>query len=203
VGKSKRIEELEASLRKVVPALREAGVPFLLAGSAACYAYGGPPPERDIDIFVTPDDAEQALEALEAAGLRPERPPEEWLLKAWDGDVLVDLIFSPKGLELTPELISRGIRMGVAAMSVPVMTLEDLFASKLLALDEHNADYSVLLLFARAVREQVDWEEVRARTRHSPLAVAFFTMIEELRLVHHAAPRERHVHITAIGTSET
>ena len=31
-------------MRKVVPALRDAGMPFLLAGSAACCAYGGPPP---------------------------------------------------------------------------------------------------------------------------------------------------------------
>ena len=27
------------------------------------------------------------------AGLRAEDPPEEWLVKAWDGDTLVDLIF--------------------------------------------------------------------------------------------------------------
>ena len=36
--------ELESTLCKVVPALRDAGMPFLLAGSAACCAYGGPPP---------------------------------------------------------------------------------------------------------------------------------------------------------------
>ena len=28
--------------------------------------------------------------------MTPERPPEEWLVKAWDGDMLVDLIFDPK-----------------------------------------------------------------------------------------------------------
>jgi len=38
------VAELESTLRKVVPALRDAGMPFLLAGSAACCAYGGPPP---------------------------------------------------------------------------------------------------------------------------------------------------------------
>ena len=29
--------------------------------------------------------------------MRPEDPPEEWLVKAWDGDTLVDLIHHPEG----------------------------------------------------------------------------------------------------------
>ena len=28
--------------------------------------------------------------------MRAEDPPEEWLVKAWDGDTLVDLIFPPR-----------------------------------------------------------------------------------------------------------
>lgn len=198
MGASRQVDNLEATLRKVVPALRDVDVPFLLAGSAACYAYGGPPPEKDLDLIVKPEDAHRAQDALASAGLRPERPPEEWLLKAWSDDVLVDLIFSPKGLEVTDEMFDRAIHFSVAAMDVPVMSLEDLFTSKLLAVDEHHADYSVLLVMARAVREQVDWGEVRERTRQSPMAAAFFTLIEELGLVHPVHP-ERRVHVTAIG----
>jgi predicted nucleotidyltransferase len=199
---SRRVEELESTLRKVVPALREAGVPFLLAGGAACFAYGGPPPERDIDIFVAPESADQVLEALAAAGLQTERPPEEWLVKAWDGDILVDVIFAPAGLEVTDELLGRGRMIPVAAMRIAVMSLEDLFISKLLSLDEHHADYSVLLLMGRAVREQVDWAEVHARTHHSPLAMAFFTMMEQLRLMP-ALHGERRTHVTVIGSPAT
>ena len=39
-----------------------------------------------------------AARALRAAGMRSEDPPEEWLVKAWDGDALVDLIHHPKGM---------------------------------------------------------------------------------------------------------
>ena len=34
-------------------------------------------------------DMERALESCAAAGMRTETPPEGWLVKAWDGDVLV------------------------------------------------------------------------------------------------------------------
>jgi len=35
-------------------------------------------------------------------------------------------------------------------------------------------------LFGRALREQIDWEDVRARTAKSPYARAFFCLVEEL-----------------------
>jgi hypothetical protein len=52
--------------------------------------------------------------------------------------------------------------------------------TKLLALKEHEVDYDSVLEISRALREQVDWADVRRRTEHSPYAKAFFTLIEEL-----------------------
>src|SRR3954453_1653035 len=88
-------DSIEASLKRSVAALRDAGIPFLLGGSLASWARGGPETRHDLDLIIKPDDAEQALEALQQAGMRTERPPEEWLLKAYDGDTLVDLIYCP------------------------------------------------------------------------------------------------------------
>jgi hypothetical protein len=56
-------------------------------------------------------------------------------------------------------------------------------ATKLMALHEHQLDYTSLLRIARAVREQIDWPSLRARTSGSPYATAFFVMCEELGLV--------------------
>ena len=39
--------------------------------------------------------------------MRPERPPEEWLFKAWNNDVMIDLIFHPAGLDMTDEVFER------------------------------------------------------------------------------------------------
>jgi hypothetical protein len=61
-----------------------------------------------------------------------------------------------------------------------VMSLEDVMTTKLLAMREHELDYDNALEIARALREQVDWDEVRERTRESPYARAFFYLAEEL-----------------------
>src|SRR3954471_1055097 len=90
--------DMEATLKRSAAALREAEVPFLLGGSLASWARGGPESRHDLDLMIRPRDVGRSLAALEEAGMRPERPPEDWLVKAWDGDTLVDLIFCPKGM---------------------------------------------------------------------------------------------------------
>jgi hypothetical protein len=40
-----------------------------------------------------------------------------------------------------------------------------------------------VLLIDRALREQIAWDAVRARTEGSPYAKAFFTLVEELGLL--------------------
>jgi hypothetical protein len=61
-----------------------------------------------------------------------------------------------------------------------VMTLEDVLVTKLLALDENSLDYKAVLQISRSLREQIEWEDVRARTAGSAYAAAFFTLVEEL-----------------------
>jgi hypothetical protein len=183
-----RFEDICATLRVVVAALDEAEVPYLLGGSMACWVHGAPPPVKDLDLALRPDDADRALNALEAAGLRPERPPEGWLVKAWRGDICVDLIFDPLGVDVTPELIEAAPIRGVLGLRLPVMALEDVIASKLLALDEHHLDFAYLLAITRPIREQVDWEDVRRRTQDSPYAAAFLVLLERLEVVPPTAP---------------
>ena len=176
-------DDIEHALKRAAAALREADVPFLLGGSLASWARGGPETRHDLDLMIKPEDAERALEALEGAGMKPERPPEEWLLKAWDGDVLVDLIFGPKGLPMTDEVIERGDEIAVLDMDMRVMALEDVLTTKLMALSEHSLRYEGLLQIARALREQVDWDAVRKRTADSPFARAFFVLAEGLEIL--------------------
>ena len=149
---------------------------------------GGPQTDHDLDLMVEPEDAERAVEALGAAGLRIENPPEEWLYKAWDGDVLVDVIFNPSGGPIDDAMFERAEELDVSAVSMNVMALEDVLVTKLLSLREHVVDYESLLEIARALREQIDWEDVWRRTRQSPYARGFFYLAEELGLVEE--PRE-------------
>jgi hypothetical protein len=168
------------TMKVVVAVLRETEVDFMLGGSMAAWARGGPEPDNDLDLMVRPGHAEAALEALAGAGLRVEHPPEEWLYKAWNDEVLIDLIFCPSGLELTDEVFARAETISVMALSIPVMALEDVLVTMLYALDEHALDYSRLLAITRALREQIDWPALRTRASGSPYAKAFLTLVEEL-----------------------
>lgn len=173
---------LIGTMKIAVAALRDANVPFVLGGSAAAWARGGPEPDNDLDLMVPPAHADAALEALAVAGLRPERPPEEWLYKAWHGDVMIDIIFRPTGLEVSDDVLKRADTISIMAISTPVMALEDVLVTMLCALDEHALDYSRLLAITRALREQINWSSLRTRTSTSPFANAFMTLVGELGL---------------------
>jgi hypothetical protein len=115
-----------------------------------------------------------------ALGMTTTNPPEPWLTKAWDGDVLVDLISRPIGLCVDDALFARCDDVDVGAVRMPVMSVDDLLTTKLFALSEHNLDYAPLLEYARSLREQIDWAMLRKRTGASPFAAAFFTLVEDL-----------------------
>lgn len=180
--------DLIDAMKRGAAALREAGIPYLLGGGLAAWARGGPPTEHDVDFFVLPADAERALETLVAAGMRAERPPEEWLLKAWDGDTLIDLIFRPAAGEIDGGYFDRAEEIEVAAQTMPVASLADVMTTKLMAITEQDPDLSSVLEIARSLREQIDWGFVRERTGGSPFARSFFTLVEELGIVAAPAP---------------
>lgn len=177
-------EELIEAMKTAAGVLQEADVPFVLGGGLAAWARGGPKSEHDVDLLVREADVDTALTAFTRAGMRTERPPEGWLAKAWhQNGTLIDLIFSPTGDPLTDEWIEHAPVLEVMAVRIRVSPLEDIFITKLLALTEQEPDFGDVLELARALREQVDWDEVRRRTDSSPFARAFFTLVEELAIV--------------------
>jgi Uncharacterised nucleotidyltransferase len=182
LGKNEVAAALTDSFKRSVAALDAQGIPYLLGGGLGCWARGGPPSSNDIDLMLKPEDAERAQQALAEAGMRPETPPEQWLRKAWDGEILIDLIFEPSGMRIDDEVIARGEVISVEAMQVRVMDLDDILTTKLLALDEHSADYRDLILITRSLREQIDWPKLRERTAESPFAAAFFVLADGLEI---------------------
>ena len=199
-------DDMTAVMKRVAAALRDADVEFALAGSLAIWARGGPESSHDLDFVLRERDAERALAAVEAAGLKPEDPPEEWLVKAWDeSGVLVDLIFGPSGV-YADEVLANAETLNVVSMKMPVMALEDVIVTKVMSLTEHSVDYGTLIEMARALREQIDWEAVRRRTADSPFAAAYFVLLDRLGIVPEGrpagGPRGARVRVEVTGAGE-
>lgn len=174
---------LVASMKHAAAALRNAEIEFMLGGGLAAWARGGPATDHDVDFYVREEHAERGLEALVAVGMRAERPPEEWLYKAYDGPVLVDLIFRPAGGPITDDHFARAAWLEVGAQSLLVASIDDVLVTKLRALTEQEPNFQAVIELARALREQIDWPFVRSQSDSSPFARAFFTLVEGLGIV--------------------
>ncbi|MGW4245426.1 hypothetical protein [Nocardia sp. NPDC004722] len=177
------IDELLHALTRAVNTLADTDIRFAVAGGCAVYARGGPISDHDVDLFIKRADIGPARTALARAGLRLSDPPEDWLIKAYAGDTLVDLIFRPNYREVTDEMLDRADVMRIGPTIAPVISGTDLIIDKLLVFDAHRLDLSPMLRIARDLREQVDWPVVREHTVHSPYARAFLGLLADLSVI--------------------
>jgi hypothetical protein len=184
---------LRTALRRSASALKADGVAFALGGGYALWVAGGPEPSHDVDLVVAETDVETAVNSLEAAGLRVERPPEDWLFKAYcdaeesaepaEEPALVDVLHRLGGVPVTHSLLDTAREYEVLGVRIPVLPPTPIMIAKLQSLSEHYCDFAALLLVVRAVREQLDWAEIRKATQDNPFAEAFLFLIERLGIL--------------------
>ena len=136
---SDRVEQQhEEVLVRVVDVLDRAGIPFALMGGLAAATVGRERSTKDVDLFLTREDAESALAPLADAGFRTERTDPGWLFKAFWGESLVDLIFESSGGILFDEEVRAHLRqVSVRGRQVPALSPEDIVIIKALANAEH------------------------------------------------------------------
>jgi len=198
VGSGER-SALERTLVRVCTALRTANVPFAVTGGSGVYARGGPLPEHDVDVLVRPSDVDDAVRALLSVGMRATDAPEDWLRKVYDDAVPVDLIYRPAECPVTHDTLAAAEELHVASVQAPVAPATDIVADKLLSLGAQHCDFGWILPAARALREQIDWVALRARTGHHPYAEAFLLLADRLGISSVDRP-ERHNGYGSPGT---
>jgi Uncharacterised nucleotidyltransferase len=176
-------DEIRDLLKRTAVALKEAGVPFALCGGYAAWVRGAPEPDHDADFLVPEAEAERATKVLEDAGLDVQDPAEDWLTKVVRGGSFVDVIWRTCGHPVESDLIDRSELLPVLSVQMPVLRATDIVVTKLMALDEHYCDFSRMLPVARALREQVDWYEVRREVADNDFAVVFLQLLERLRVL--------------------
>jgi hypothetical protein len=179
-------DALREAILQTVTALKSAEVPFAVAGGYALYAWGGAEPDHDADIVVERSNLEAATTVLSGAGLEIERPPEDWLVKAWwrqgVAPAFVDVIYELAGNPVDSGLLRRALPRPVYAVEAPVLPAHDVIAAKLIVLSEHSCDFTALLRAARAVREQVNWRALRQETTTNPYAQGFLDLVDRLEI---------------------
>ncbi|MEW5808903.1 MAG: hypothetical protein AB1925_05560 [Actinomycetota bacterium] len=176
-------DDLREALRRAASALKADGPPFALAGSYALWAHGAPEPSHDVDFVVAEPDTEAAAATLSKAGFDIRRPPEDWLFKAAlsvDGPAVIDVLHQINRVPVDPEMIAGASTLDVLALSMPVLTPDQVMLQKLRSLHEHHCDFAKLFPVVRAVREQLDWAGLRAQTADNPFAATFLDLCARL-----------------------
>jgi hypothetical protein len=176
-------EDVRDLLKRTAVALKRGEVPFALCGGYAAWARGAPEPEHDADFLVREADAARAAQVLAEAGLEVVHPAEDWLLKVVEGGCFVDVLWRTCGVPVQADLVERAEVLPVLSVQMPVLAATDILVTKLLALDEHFCDFARMLPVARALREQVDWDRVRADVAGNDFAVVFLVLLERLAIL--------------------
>lgn len=176
-------QALHDGLRMTAVALGGAGIPYALCGGYAAWARGAPEPEHDADFVIREQDVETARAALTEAGLDVREPAEDWLFKAFHHGELIDVLFRMVGEPVAQEMFDRADVLEVLAVRMPVLGATDVFSSKIRVMHEHYCDFARLLPVARALREQIDWDQVRRESADHPFAQAFLFLLTELRII--------------------
>ena len=174
---------LATTLKRVASTLKAAEIPFAVGGSFAVYAHGGHSSDHDVDFLIREHDKEAALRALASVGFRTEQPPEDWLVKVYDEDRMVDLIHRPVESPVTDVTLRDTEVISVEAISMPVISATQLMIHKLLSYSQHYCDFATGFPVARSLREQIDWPRVRRETAKSPYAEAFLILLDRLDVV--------------------
>lgn len=164
-------EAFLAVLDTALNALARSGVPFAALGGLASSVMGRHRWTHDIDLFVRPEDADAALDALQSAGFTVQRLNSHWIYKAMLDDVVVDVIFRAKGdLTYDDDMIERTWVADFKGRPLPVLAPEDLVVIKAIVHDEETPRhwFDALGVLKSAT---LDWDYLEHRARVSPRRV--------------------------------
>jgi hypothetical protein len=151
---------------RVLTALTDAGIQFLIGGAYALERYTGIWRDtKDLDIFIRPADSERALDALAAVGCRTELTFPHWLGKAYCGEYFADLIFSSGNgtARVDDEWFHCSVDAEMLGRRVKLCPVEEMIWSKSYVMERERYDGADIAHLLRARAKQLDWERLLRR----------------------------------------
>ncbi|HET8627681.1 MAG TPA: nucleotidyltransferase family protein [Thermomicrobiales bacterium] len=158
--------EVRAFYHRVLATLRDSGVPFLVGGAYAYGRYTGLVRHtKDLDVMVRPGDCADALAALAAAGYRTELTFHHWLGKAFDGDALVDVIFSSGNgaCPVDDEWFANAVEAEIFDVPVRLCPPEEMIWQKAYIMERERCDLSDVAHLLRSHGGGLDWARLLRR----------------------------------------
>lgn len=155
-----------AVYRNAIELLNRAGVPFVVSGLYAMYAYTGIYRKtKDLDLFFEPKHVVSAAKALKSGGFSVRVEDAHWLAKALSDGKQIDMIHGMgNGLALIDESWYRHSRAAIlAAMPVRVAPPEELLWHRLFVSERHRHDVADVMHLILCRGDELDWDRLLMR----------------------------------------
>jgi predicted nucleotidyltransferase len=156
-------EEQQALFREILDLLEKKGVSFVVAGAFALREHTGIFRDtKDLDLFLTPANANLALDYLREAGFECEVCDPVWLFKARRDGFFVDLItgMSNATIVVDDSWIERSVPASVQGINTRVLAAEELVASKLFIARRERFDGADIAHVIYGTGGKLDWRRV-------------------------------------------
>jgi hypothetical protein len=152
--------------RRVLVAMKDAGVPFLVGGGYAFIRYTGIQRRmKDFDLFVRECDWPATVNALNTAGIATEVTFTHWIGKAIEGDTFVDIIYG-SGNGVAPvddEWFRHSSEDEVLGIPVRLVPREELIWTKAFVMERERFDGADISHLIRVCAPELDWKRLLRR----------------------------------------
>jgi hypothetical protein len=154
--------------RRIMQALTEREVPFLVCGAYALRHHTGIARQtKDLDLFVKREDIERALQVLEKSGFRTELAFSHWLAKVYDdnSEEFIDIIFSSgNGVATVDDDFFDHAPHGTC-FDTPIRwcPVEEMVWSKAFVMERERFDGADVAHLLHACSASLDWQRLLER----------------------------------------
>ena len=151
----------------VLKRLARSRTPSALGGAIAYAGYTGRMRNtKDLDIYVTPEHRDAAVECLSACGLIDyfdELPYDrKWIYRGKKNDAIMDIIFAMANgrSEVTPDWLQRGPMIESRGHRLRIIPPEELIWSKLYVVQRERCDWPDILNVVHSAGPSLDWDRL-------------------------------------------
>ena len=158
-------KEQHELFHEVLSIFEESGIFYAVAGAYALHAHTGICRDtKDLDIFLTPENAQLAMRRLRERGFECETCDPVWLYKVHRQSYFVDLITGMSNAVLTVEdsWIDRAKPAVVEGVHSSVLAAEELLASKLFVTRRERFDGADIAHVIYGTRGRLEWQRILA-----------------------------------------